>query len=101
MSNPNEESEVLDRIILATPKKWNVVFYNDDKTPVDFVIAVLIEQYNHSIEKAKEITLSIHEKGKGIAGTYYLEIAEQKCNETIKFARKEGFPLQVDIEKIK
>jgi ATP-dependent Clp protease adapter protein ClpS len=30
-----------------------------------------------------------------------LEIAEQKCNETIKFARKEGFPLQVDIEKLK
>ena len=101
MSNPHEESQVLDRIILATPKKWNVVFYNDDKTPVDFVIAVLIEQYNHSIEKAKEITLSIHEKGKGIAGTYYLEIAEQKCSETIKFARNEGFSLQVDIEKLK
>ena len=101
MSNPQEEYEVLDRVKITPPKKWNVIFYNDDKTPVDFVIAVLIEQYNHNVEKAKEITLNIHEKGKGVAGSYYLEIAEQKCSETIKFARSEGFPLQVDIEKTK
>lgn len=101
MSNPQEDTEVVDRITVSVPKKWNVIFYNDDKTPVDFVVAVLIEQYNHTVEKAKEVTLNIHEKGKGIAGTYYLEIAEQKCSETIRFARDQGFPLQVDIEKLK
>jgi len=55
--------------------------------------------YNRSTEQANSVMLDVHEKGRGIAGTYSYEVAEQKCVETITDARKNQFPLDVTIEK--
>ena len=43
--------------------------------------------------------LKIHEDGKGIAGTYAHEIAEQKAIETTAQARSQGHPLNCTVEK--
>jgi len=87
------------KIEVREPKKWNVVFLNDDHTPMEFVIGILIEIYKHSAETAQSITLQIHEKGSGIAGTYSYEIAEIKVVETTNLARANGFPLQIKLEE--
>lgn len=84
---------------IKEPKKWHVVFLNDDHTPMEFVISVLIEIFHHSEETAKNITLQIHESGSGIAGTYSFEIAEVKAVETTNLARANGFPLQIKLEE--
>ena len=42
---------------ITEPKNWKVIFLNDDQTPMEFVISVLMEIYKHSIERAKEITI--------------------------------------------
>lgn len=84
---------------LFEPKKWHVVFLNDDHTPMEFVISVLIEIYKHTGDTAKNITLQIHESGSGIAGTYSFEIAEVKAVETTNLARANGFPLQIKLEE--
>lgn len=81
------------------PKKWHVIFLNDDHTPMEFVISILIEIYKHSNETAQAITLQIHESGSGIAGTYSFEIAEIKAVETTNLARANGFPLQIKLEE--
>jgi ATP-dependent Clp protease adaptor protein ClpS len=86
---------------LSTPKKYNVVFYNDDYTPVDFVISLLVDIFHHQIDSAQEITTLIHSSGQGIAGTYTFEIAEQKPLEAIAIARAEKHPLQVKLEQAK
>jgi ATP-dependent Clp protease adaptor protein ClpS len=98
MSNSTDIATV-DRTTIAPPRKWNVVFYNDDKTPMEFVIAILMELYGHTAESAQAITMQVHEQGKAVAGTYYIEIAEQKCTDTLTSARSQGMPLQVEIEK--
>ena len=87
------------KIDVREPKKWNVIFINDDVTPMEFVISILIEIYKHSLETAKDITLQIHEKGSGVAGTYSFEIAEIKAIETNNLARANGFPLQIKLEE--
>jgi ATP-dependent Clp protease adaptor protein ClpS len=84
---------------IKEPKKWHVVFLNDDHTPMEFVISVLIEIFHHSNETATNITLQIHESGSGIAGTYSFEIAEIKAVETTNLARANGFPLQIKLEE--
>jgi len=84
---------------IEEPRRWKVVFLNDDHTPVEFVIGVLTEVFRHTQETAKKITLEIHNEGSGIAGVYTYEIAEVKSVETTSLARTNGFPLQVKLEE--
>lgn len=84
---------------LKAPNKYNVIMINDDVTPMDFVIQVLVIVFNKTQEQAKDIMLEVHEKGRSIVGTYSYEVAEQKCVETITTARKAGFPLDTSVEE--
>jgi ATP-dependent Clp protease adapter protein ClpS len=45
------------------------------------------------------LTLVFHTKGKGIAGTYTFEIAEQKQCEVLLIAKVEEHPLRVEVER--
>src|SRR6202048_237258 len=84
--NPNRVSRVdkpgldlLDRdeVKAKRPSMWNIVFYNDDYTPMDFVEFVLKKVFHRSSEDALALTLAVHMQGKGTAGTYSFEVAEQ------------------------
>jgi len=84
---------------VPVPKKHKVVFYNDDYTPMLFVIEVLMVIFGHPESTAIDITEKIHKSGIGIAGEYPLEIAEQKAHETIYQARRAQFPLIVKVQE--
>jgi ATP-dependent Clp protease adaptor protein ClpS len=81
------------------PPKYKVVFLNDDQTPIEWVIGLLIDVFKHTNETAEQITLTIHTEGSGVAGTYSYEIAEQKAIESTTASRNQGFPLQIRINK--
>jgi ATP-dependent Clp protease adaptor protein ClpS len=81
------------------PPKYKVVFLNDDQTPIEWVIGLLIDVFKHTNETAEQITLTIHTEGSGVAGTYSYEIAEQKAIESTTASRNQGFPLQIRIDK--
>ena len=83
---------------LQEPGMYKVLFLNDDVTPMDFVIQVLVEFFKHNSERASSIMQQIHNNGSGVAGVYTYEIAEQKGVETTVFARENGYPLQIKIE---
>jgi len=83
---------------LKEPGMYKVVFYNDNVTPMDFVVQILIELFKHNVERATSIMQQIHNNGSGIAGVYSYEIAEQKGVETSVLARENGYPLQVKID---
>jgi len=80
---------------LQYPSRYNVVIYNDDYTPMEFVIKLLIEVFNKNLTTAKELTMEIHNNHSAIAGSYYHEIAEQKCSEAITISRTNGHPLEL------
>lgn len=84
---------------LQIPRLWKVVFLNDDKTPMEFVIDLLTTIFKHDIEAAKEITLEVHNTGSAVVGVYSHEIAEQKGIEATQLARANNFPLQIHIEQ--
>jgi len=81
------------------PKKYKVVFLNDDTTPMEFVVGVRMEIFKHSAATAENITMTIHNEGSGVVGVYSYEIAEQKSIETTQAARNNGFHLQVRLEE--
>ena len=83
---------------LAKPPMYAVVMYNDNYTPMDFVVEILQVEFRHSFEQAVEIMLNIHHQGKGIAGIYPKDIAETKAKKVNNTATKEGYPLLTQIE---
>jgi ATP-dependent Clp protease adaptor protein ClpS len=83
---------------LKEPSMYKVVFYNDNVTPMDFVVQVLVELFRHNVERANSIMQQIHNNGSGVAGVFTYEIAEQKGVETSVLARENGYPLQVKID---
>lgn len=99
-SNIKTKSSSKPKIKLAYPDRFNVIFINDDFTPMEFVIHLLIEIFNKSINQAKDITLTIHKEGRAIAGTFNYEIAEQKVQEATVVSRHNGHPLQIVLEKV-
>lgn len=87
------------KIELQPPKMWKVILLNDDHTPMEFVIELLMAVFKHSESKSRDITLEIHETGAAVAGVYTYEIAEHKGVESTKLAQENGFPLQIRVEE--
>lgn len=84
---------------LMIPCRYKVVLINDNTTPVDFVIALLMHVFKHTEERAREITLEVHNTGAGVAGIFPYEIAEQKGSESLMLARQNGWPLAIRVEE--
>ena len=82
-------------------KLYDVIFFNDDITTMEFVVRVLMQIFGKSYFKAEIIMRRVHEEGKGIVGSYIHEIAGQKKIETLALAEQENFPLKVLIKKLK
>ena len=88
-----------DEVRTKRPSMWNVVFYNDDYTPMEFVEFVLKRVFRISTLDALALTLVVHTKGKGVAGTYTFEVAEQKQCDVLLMAKIEEHPLRVEVER--
>ena len=71
---------------------------NDDYTPMEFVIYVLQSFFGFDKEKATQIMLSVHTKGKGICGVFTREVAETKSMHINNFAQQNEHPLISEIE---
>lgn len=82
-------------------KRYNCIYYNDDKTTFDFVTDSLMTVFKRTESDALMITFAIHSMGKGIANKKGLskDIALTKQEEVLQLAKKEGFPLKVTIEE--
>lgn len=80
------------------PTMYRVVLLNDDYTPMDFVIDVLTTFFHMDSDKATEIMLTIHYKGKGICGTYTCDVAETKVDQVCRYARTNQHPLMCTME---
>ena len=99
MSDTIYKTETKEKIKVEEPGMYDVVFINDDITPMEFVIRVLQKIFHKSIDEANKLTLQIHNEGKGIVGSFVFEVAEQKGIEATLAARQENFPLQIKVKK--
>ncbi|MEM9532679.1 MAG: ATP-dependent Clp protease adapter ClpS [Pseudomonadota bacterium] len=82
------------------PPLFKVFLLNDDYTPMEFVVDVLVRFFSMSKEKATQIMLQVHYRGKGVCGVYTREIAESKVNLVNDHARSNQHPLLCAMEEV-
>jgi ATP-dependent Clp protease adaptor protein ClpS len=95
----NYQYELEDEIELEEPKKYNVLLLNDDYSTMDFVIDILTKVFRKSLDEAETIMLNVHNKGRGLCGTYTKEIAFTKVAQVKSMAREAKFPLKAIAEQ--
>ena len=84
---------------VARPPRYKVILYNDDYTPMEFVVAVLEQIFKKGPSAATAIMLAIHNSGLGVAGVYVLDVAETKVAQVHGAAEQRGYPLRAGVEK--
>ena len=83
---------------VARPPRFKVILFNDDYTPMEFVVAVLEQAIKKAPAEATQIMLNVHKSGTGIAGVYVLEVAETKVVAVHCLAEERGYPLRSGVE---
>jgi ATP-dependent Clp protease adaptor protein ClpS len=84
---------------LKKPPLYKVVLLNDDYTPMEFVVTVLESFFGLNREKATQVMLHVHRRGKGVCGVYTREVAETKVVHVNQFSRDNQHPLMCDMEE--
>ena len=78
---------------LKEPGRYVVMMFNDDFTPMDFVVLVLQKFFSMNRERAMQIMLKVHMEGRGVCGIYPRDIAATKVEQVSTFARENQHPL--------
>lgn len=84
---------------MARPPRFKVVLYNDDYTPMEFVVRLLETVFRKSPAESNQLMLRIHRSGSGVAGVYVLEVAETKVAAVHRRAEERGYPLRAGAEE--
>ena len=83
---------------LKKPPLYKVILLNDDFTPMDFVIEILMGFFAMSEQKATQVMLQIHTQGVGVCGTYSKDVAETKVYMVNEYSRSYQHPLMCSME---
>jgi ATP-dependent Clp protease adaptor protein ClpS len=78
---------------------YNVIMYNDDVTPFEYVIAVLHTIFEKSIEDGLELSIHIHKNGSAIVATLPMQDAYEKVEAVDQMNERYGFLLQTNVER--
>ncbi len=82
------------------PSMYRVLLMNDDYTPMEFVVSILIGIFKKSPEEATRIMLNVHQTGIGTCGIFTFEVAETKVAQVLDAAKRNQHPLQCTLEKV-
>ncbi|MDC9719753.1 MAG: ATP-dependent Clp protease adapter ClpS [Gammaproteobacteria bacterium] len=96
----NHDLQVIEqtRSKISQPSLYKVVLLNDDYTPMEFVIDILANFFNHNEDQATQIMLAVHTQGKGVCGVYTKDVAETKAMQVNQYSRQNKHPLLCEVE---
>ena len=84
---------------VARPPLYSVLLLNDDYTPMDFVVDVLMRFFPMNLEAATQVMLHVHTRGRGVCGVFTREIAESKVAQVNEYSRMNQHPLLCTMER--
>jgi ATP-dependent Clp protease adaptor protein ClpS len=90
----------LDREIARGQPTFRVLLFNDDATPMEFVVQVLEKIFKMDHETAIRLMLQVHHQGRSECGTYPAAVADAKAKELKDLAREHHHPLSCAVEPV-
>ncbi len=81
------------------PPLYKVILLNDDFTPREFVVKVLMGVFRLSESEAEVVMLTAHQKGACVVAVYTREVAETKAEQGTAAGRRKGYPLAFTTER--
>lgn len=81
------------------PNHYEIIMYNDDFTPMDFVVQILMLVFHKSEAEAFQLMLTVHKGGQAVVGRYTYDIAASKRAKAIALAREAGYPFRVEMKE--
>ena len=84
----------------ARPPLYQVILVNDDFTPMDFVVEVLQVFFTLDRERATQVMLHVHTRGRGVCGVFTREVAETTVTQVNEFSRQHHHPLLCPMEGV-
>lgn len=79
-------------------KPYRVIIENDDVTPMEFVVLVLVFIFELPYDRADEVMIEAHVKGRAYVVTLPYKEAQQRVYAAQSSARLEGYPLSFYLE---
>lgn len=100
VKNENQSSTgVVEKEKTEKAKMYNLVLHNDDYTPMEFVVMILMEVFLKDHQTAVQLMHDVDQKGKGIVGLYTREVAIMKKQMVDRISTQEDYPLKITIEE--
>lgn len=86
--------------LLEEPKQYQVILYNDDYTPMEFVVEVLQRFFHLEEAAAIHLMMKVHLEGRTVCGVFSHDVAETMVNLVNEYARLNEYPLLCVMEAI-
>jgi ATP-dependent Clp protease adaptor protein ClpS len=92
-----EEAEEIDQEEALEPL-YRILVHNDDVTPFDFVISILMRIFQLNSADAERATWTAHTNGIALVAVLPLKEAQRRVGQAHFAATLEGYPLTFTIE---
>ena len=76
-----------------------VILHTDDRTPMEFVVAVLHTVFGLELPDCMDIMLKAHNNGSAVIGTYSYEVASSKVEEAKFVIAEAKMPLKITLSE--
>ena len=86
------------RLKTERPKLFKVILINDDFTPREFVVAVLMAEFRMSEDQAHRVMITAHRRGVCVVAVFAKDIAETKATRATEAGKAAGYPLMFTTE---
>ena len=75
-----QQSSVLERqrVDVSEPKRYKVYIHNDDFTPMDFVVRLLITVFYKNKEEAERLMLKVHHSDKAVVAFVMFQTLQER-----------------------
>jgi ATP-dependent Clp protease adaptor protein ClpS len=80
--------------------KFNIKLFNDDDTPMEFVVWVLRQVFQMDRDEATRIMLETHFRGAAYCGVFVRVEAENRVKQVMDLARQHQHQLQCAMEAV-